>query len=128
MDSSHGHGRTRWSRCGPCNATADGSIIGGEDNNEAAFIWDSAHGTRSLQAVLVNDYGLGSSLTGWALRRVTGISADGRVLAGWGTDSAGQYEPWVAIVPEPYSLALGMMTTATLARRCNRRRFPCDSF
>jgi probable HAF family extracellular repeat protein len=70
--------------------SGDGSVVVGEANASAtasskAFIWDAAHGMRSLQDVLVNDYGLGASLAGWTLHGATGISADGKVIVGFGS-------------------------------------------
>src|SRR5262249_18488844 len=47
--------------------SADGSIVVGTSRyTDVAFIWDPVHGTRSLQQVLAQDYGL--DLTGWTLQ------------------------------------------------------------
>ncbi len=79
------------------DASADGSIIVGTGQGSLgesrAFIWDESRGMRTLQSMLTIDYGL--DLTGWELRMAHGISADGRVIVGWGHHN-GQTEPWVA--------------------------------
>jgi len=89
------------------DVSADGSIITGyaypDGNTQTAFIWDSAHGMRSLKDVLTNDYGL--NLSGWKLSWAY-VSDDGKTFGGWGVDPANFAESWVATVPEP--------TTATL--------------
>jgi probable HAF family extracellular repeat protein len=65
----------------PFSVSTHGSIIVGgsfiDRNNGTAFIWDSTHGMRSLQSVLLTDYGL--NLTGWNLQSANGISPDGMV-------------------------------------------------
>jgi len=49
---------------------------------------------RRLADVLVSDYGL--SLTGWTLVEARGVSADGKVIVGYGTNPSGQGESWIA--------------------------------
>lgn len=76
---------------------------------QTAFIYTATDGFRDLKSVLETDYGL--SLAGWTLREATGISADGSVIVGNGTNPDGQQEGWVASiavadVPEPSSLVL----------------------
>ncbi|QEG36818.1 PEP-CTERM sorting domain-containing protein [Bythopirellula goksoeyrii] len=82
----------------------DGSIIVGK--SEVAFVWDSLYGMRNLQSVLANDFGLGSSLTGWSLVEATAVSADGRAIVGFGINPAGDGEGWLAIIPEPSTFTL----------------------
>src|SRR5438046_10070436 len=48
---------------------------------------------RDLATVLT---GLGLNLTGWTLTEARGISADGRVIVGTGTNLAGNTEAWRA--------------------------------
>jgi probable HAF family extracellular repeat protein len=90
--------------------SADGSIIVGEaafnDGTDGAFIWDAANGMRHLSSALVEDGLSDSAPKGWYLRRATGISADGRVIVGWGVNPAGVYEPFVATIPEPSTILL----------------------
>lgn len=87
--------------------SADGSIIVGQGTGaggEVAFIWDSLHGMRDLRDVLVGDFGL--DLTGWTLRYVSDISADGTAIVGTGINPNGDYEAFRAVVPGPNSLSL----------------------
>lgn len=84
----------------------DGLVVVGYGSNSSsddeAFIWDEVNGMRSLQDVLVNDYGL--DLTGWTLERATDISADGRTLVGWGNHSGYGQEAWIAMLGPPACL------------------------
>jgi probable HAF family extracellular repeat protein len=82
--------------------SGDGSIIVGFLYADP-FLWDATRGRRSLQQVLVGDYGL--DLTGWTLQSAYAISADGRTIVGSGTH-LGRTEAWIATIPEPSSLAL----------------------
>ncbi|MBK7404408.1 MAG: PEP-CTERM sorting domain-containing protein [Phycisphaerales bacterium] len=47
-----------------------------------------------------------SGLGGWQLGAVTGVSADGSVLVGWGSNPLGQTTGWSLSIPAPGSLAL----------------------
>jgi probable HAF family extracellular repeat protein len=80
------------------DVSAGGSIIvgtsGGASGTEA-FLWDAAHGMRSLRDVLVNDFGLGDSLAGWTLEYARGISADGQFIVGSGVNPSGDSEAWL---------------------------------
>jgi probable HAF family extracellular repeat protein len=109
----------------PENTNHDGTIIVGAvfgvPGFSSAFIWDEVHGQRDLREVLINDYGLASAVQGWTLREANGISADGRVIAGWGINPAGQRESWVVrIVPEPTAAVLVAAAIALLPF-CSRR-------
>ncbi len=53
-------------------------------SGDAAFIWDSTNGMRSLQSVLVDEYGLGDILNGWTLAVAKDITPDGRTIIGTG--------------------------------------------
>jgi probable HAF family extracellular repeat protein len=78
--------------------SADGSIIvgfGTPTNFARAFIWDATHQMRNLQDVLINDYGLGASLTGWTLHEASAISADGKFITGYATNPTGGIEGWL---------------------------------
>lgn len=81
------------------SASADGKLIGGQavgglglPGFASAFMWDDTYGFRELNNLLVTQYGLGSAGiranpfgTGdYWLQTVTGMSADGMVLAGIG--------------------------------------------
>lgn len=64
-----------------------------------AFIWDQAHGMRSLKDVLAGDYGL--DLTGWTLTIAKDISDDGRTIIGEGINPEGYSQAWIARLPAP---------------------------
>jgi hypothetical protein len=70
---------------------------------------------RSLRDVLVDDYSL--DLVGWQLSSARGISADGSTIVGYGINPSGQYEAWIAVIPEPAMLALLPLVRAALRRR-----------
>ena len=124
-------------------ASADGSVaVGysgpGPDSDEA-FIWDNLNGMRNLKDVLINDYGLGSSLAGWTLLpEAYGISADGLTVVGYGehanADAEAGAEAWIArldsaaVVPEPSSLILLGIAVAGLSGNARRRGMICNHF
>src|SRR5262249_9420946 len=56
-----------------------------------AFIWDAQHGLRDLNVVLPE---MGLNLGNWLLNEARGISANGRVIVGTGTNPSGNTEAW----------------------------------
>jgi probable HAF family extracellular repeat protein len=84
----------------PVGLSAHGSIIVGgsfkDRSHGTAFIWDSTHGMRSLKSVLLSDYGL--NLIGWNLQSANGITPDGTVIVGWGTNPSGQQEAFRVVL------------------------------
>ena len=70
-------------------ASGDGSVVVGMSSGlmgYRAFVWDAAHGMRDVRAVLA---AAGVDMGTWQLQAVTGVSADGKVLVGYGaTDAA----------------------------------------
>jgi probable HAF family extracellular repeat protein len=89
------------------DVSADGSVVigwGHSASDTAAFLWDATHGIRNLRDVLVNDFGLGTNLDGWNLGYARGVSADGQVVVGYGTNPNGNTEAWIArLATEPMS-------------------------
>ncbi len=116
--------------------SADGSVVVGRGMSALggeAFMWDSVHGMRNLSDVLVGDFGLGASLTGWTLTQATAISPDGLAIVGFGTNPIGETEAWIAnlgpaAVPEPSTLLFVGSGLAALAtwRRFKRACVHCD--
>jgi uncharacterized membrane protein len=76
--------------------TVEGGIFNAGEGR--AFIWDAQHGMSDLKAVLT---GLGVDLTGWTLSAARGVSADGRVIAGYGINPAGRGEGFIADLGAP---------------------------
>jgi uncharacterized membrane protein len=83
--------------------SGDGSRIVGRactDLGDEAFIYDAAGGMRNLRKTLISVYGLGDSLSTWVLTSASGISADGTVIVGNGTNYwAPSGQAWIATVP-----------------------------
>jgi probable HAF family extracellular repeat protein len=102
---------------------ADGSVIVG--TGIGADIWTQANGLMSVQDLLIVD---GVNLTGWELQATTGVSADGRVLVGFGIDPQGLREAWIAQlpiaggVPEPSTWAMMLIGFAGIGFAAYRRK------
>ena len=78
-------------------ANADGSVVVGEGNTASgseAFRWTSESGMQNLRELLIA--GGATGLTGWNLTHARAVSADGRVIVGYGTNPRGQTEGWIA--------------------------------
>jgi uncharacterized membrane protein len=106
----------------PWDISADGSIIVGIGNSalgQEAFLWTSDGGMRNLRDLLIA--GGATGLTGWTLTQASAMSADGRVIVGFGRNAAGNTEAWIATVPEPATPALAIFASFALLRRCARR-------
>ena len=112
----------------------DGAVVLGSsklagDAESAAFIWDSAHGMRSLSSVL-NEAGV--STTGWTLISASGISSDGATyhIVGTAINTAGIKEGFLAniavsAVPEPSAygvLGAGALALAAVIRLRSRHK------
>lgn len=79
-----------------------------------AFLWDPEHGVRDLRDVLANDYGLADELDDLILRRIRGMSADGRTILGVAWKPSGpnshSVSPFVVTVPEPSTIAVALLS------------------
>lgn len=110
-------GDTSWAMA----VSGNGTVVVGEDSSlQRAFIWTPGSGMQDLNALYA------SLLTnGEVLSAATAISADGRVIAGWGYHpSGGFYRAFVLeTVPEPGSgLAAGTGLLLLLAQRWRVKR------
>ncbi len=89
-------------RGNPLAISADGTLIVGSSFTsigQEAFIWDAINGMRNLKDVLENEIGL--DLNGWfLLGSADGISDDGRVITGTGSNLNSGSEAWIAILNE----------------------------
>lgn len=104
--------------------SADGSTIVGYGVSRLgveAFVWDSTNGMRSIHDLLIDE---GIDMTGWRLEQANGVSADGRIITGYGTNPDGNEEAWVVnlgtgVVPEPgpFSLWGALVFGALLCQR-----------
>ena len=82
------------------DVSADGAVVVGAGRTaegDEAFIWDARRGMRNLRTILMKDHGL--DLADWTLLAATAVSADGRAVAGTGTNPDGNREAWLAVVP-----------------------------
>jgi probable HAF family extracellular repeat protein len=82
---------------------ADGTVVVGVGSatgiNQEAFRWTQAGGMQSVQALLTAE---GVSTTGWTLTSAQGVSADGQVIVGYGTNPSGRLEGWIARLSVPF--------------------------
>jgi probable HAF family extracellular repeat protein len=91
----------------------DGSVIVGSNSFASgpsqATVWTTKGGVQGIGNLLV---ARGVNLTGWSLFEAKGVSADGTIVAGTGTDPSGQQESWIArIANNP-----GLITVGTVAQ------------
>lgn len=82
--------------------SADGAVgvgqAGDADGLGRAVVWTESKGIQDLREVLVG-LGLEAALDGWFLAAANAISADGRVIAGFGTDPDEHVQAFVATLP-----------------------------
>lgn len=90
------------------DVSANGSVVVGRSSTDfvgpdivitEAFIWTQADGMRHLQTVLEDDFNL--NLNGWTLESANGVSDDGTVIVGEGTNPRGRTEAWRAFLGTP---------------------------
>jgi probable HAF family extracellular repeat protein len=68
-----------------------------------AFVWDETNGYRTLESALAS---AGVDTTGWTLTTAQAISDDGTTIVGGGYNPSGQFEAFVATLPEPMPVPL----------------------
>ncbi len=102
--------------------SADAEIIGGSytllGGEEAAAIWLADGGIYEMHDLhdYVSNLGM-SGEAGWQFGAITGISADGSVLVGWGIDPDGNTGGWRITIPSPASAGLLGLSGLLAARR-----------
>ena len=102
--------------------SADGSVVvgvGASSSGGEAFVWDETNGMRALIQILADQ---GIDMTGWNLKGATGISADGLTIVGSGINPLGNYEAWIATIPEPGTATLLALGIAGIAARQRHHR------
>lgn len=89
--------------------SSDGSVIVGTSSTSTgprAFVWDASNGMRNIQDLLT----AAGKASGWTISHATGVSANGKIIAGYGTNASGQSEGWIldldAPPPPPATVAL----------------------
>ena len=102
------------------SVSADGSVVSGRSRTASgyvAFVWDEAHGIRSLKQALTD---AGVATTGWRLNEAW-VSDDGRHFSGVGINPRGQAEAFFAVLPEPGGAGLLVALAWPLLARRRRR-------
>lgn len=91
------------------------------DDLQTAYIWDPAHGMRSVESLLGS---LGVDLHGAQLQYASDVSGDGLTIVGGGLDSFGERITWIATVPEVNCVGLlfAVATALVLLRFIDRGR------
>ena len=85
------------------DVSGDGSVVVGYRlrlGDYEAFIWDADNGLRDVKDVLKDDYDLTADVNDWDLKFATGISDDGTVIVGYGSDPNGDTQAWRASIPK----------------------------
>ncbi len=95
------------------DVSGDGRTVVGvsiDSSSYMAFIWDQIHGMRRVVDLLTE---AGIDMSGWHLAAATGISADGRVIVGYGSNPfrPNSTEAWLVDlgplpVPEPTAMVI----------------------
>jgi probable HAF family extracellular repeat protein len=96
--------------------SADGRVIVGVNANPGvaeAFVWTESMGMRSIRDMLIAG---GVDMTGWSLEYANAVSADGRVVVGYGSYRGGNSTAWLAVlpIPEPGAVQLLIIGLAIL--------------
>ncbi len=99
--------------------SSDGSLIAGTSGwtvDERAFLWSAASGMVDLRQYL-RAHGV-TNAADWKLLSVREMSDDGLTLMGTAQDTLGEQFTFLATIPAPAPLGLGMLAF------CRRRRLP----
>lgn len=60
------------------------------------MLWDETNGMSAIETLLEVAH---FDLAGWRLLHASGVSLNGRVVTGWGTNPSGGVESWIARLP-----------------------------
>lgn len=93
--------------------SADGSIV------VLGALWQEGIGIRPVGDILTSDYGL--DLGGWSALNAIDISDDGTVIVGNGRNPDGNFEGWIATIPEPASVAMLLVAVGAIGARRRQR-------
>ncbi|GAB5518902.1 MAG: hypothetical protein RhofKO_11530 [Rhodothermales bacterium] len=105
--------------------TGNGGVSGAFRAMRVATIWTADQGSRAVQDLLIDEYGL--DLTGWRLIEATAVSNDGTVIVGNGINPSGQLQGWRANLAESqaslrYELELETVTPESAGKRTGARQ------
>jgi probable HAF family extracellular repeat protein len=106
------------------DVSADGSVVVGRASRDSRFYatrWNAVSGMQPIEELLT---AAGINVNGWQLEHAEGISADGNVIVGIGTNPSGVREAWLVSglpVPEPSGGVLCLAAAALLCNRSTRR-------
>ena len=109
-----------WAAMIPHGISDDGTVVAGQARNpsfeQEAWVWTQGRGSESLLSYFLSQ---GVSVpNGWRPVTVTGISADGRTLAGYASELATAREiGFVATIPSTGTIATLTLGTLLAARR-----------
>ena len=95
---------------------ADGSVVVGDSDGTAApsgeaFRWTQSGGMKSIKGLLVAG---GVNMTGWTLNSAQGVSADGTVIVGVGSNPSNAGEAWLARFSPVFGV--GIITPGVVAQ------------
>jgi probable HAF family extracellular repeat protein len=74
-----------------------GSAVRTGSGEQGALVWVEGEAPAFLEEWLAERFGLEAA--GWRLEVARGMSADGRVIVGWGTNPRGETEAWLVRLP-----------------------------
>lgn len=87
----------------PYDVAPNGTVVGAgsTDAGFEAWVWTAADGLRPLRDALISEFGVAVP-PGFSLTYASGISDDGRIVVGTGTDPSGAVRAWrsTLVVPE----------------------------
>lgn len=102
-------------------------LLSAEFWHTTAFIWTPEQGMLEVRVVLKS---LGIDTDGWQLITAWDVSDDGSTVVGVGFNPMGQFEGWVAVIPEPSTTLqigiglVGLALSQGIATRREGNSFP----